>query len=61
MCKKLFQAAESMSDCPIRLTPQCHPHASVDVYIHARKRLFYLCCSKCDRVLSPIKTRKPRK
>lgn len=61
MCRKIFADAAQRMNCPIRLTPQCHPRAPLDVYINARRKQAIVCCSKCDRPIVTINARLKRK
>lgn len=54
MCHNIFELAAGKMDCPIRLTPKCHPKAHVDVYVSARLRTIMVCCGHCDRPITII-------
>lgn len=52
----LFDKFDKMKfGAPVRLTPQCHPKAKLDIYIeNGKKRMITVCCSTCDRVVARI-------
>jgi transcription elongation factor Elf1 len=41
--------------CPIKMTPGCHPLASVDVFVDGKKQIITLVCSVCDQTISTIR------
>lgn len=55
MCRELFQLASGKLECPIKVIPQCHPKAHVDVYIVVKDMEIILTCSQCDHPISHIK------
>lgn len=50
----------SRVDCPIMINPRCHPQARWMVHVNGKKRLVYLSCAVCDRLMTVIKARKQR-
>ncbi len=58
MCRNLIELAQKNElDCPIRITPSCHPRAHCEVYAKAKTWEIIICCSKCDRQLAKINVR----
>ena len=58
MCKNLLLAALSKQikiNAPILAHPKCHKNAHFDVHVDGKKRIIYLSCSACDRLISVIK------
>lgn len=55
MCHNIFDLAAGKMDCPIRITPKCHPKSPIDVYVSVKTRTIMLCCSRCDRPISFIR------
>ena len=59
MPSNLFDSASKKRkgfDAPVRLLPECHPQAAVDVWIDSKNRTIVLSCSKCDRTIATVET-----
>ena len=62
-CKEIMDSAYYNQkylnvDCPIMISPKCHPQSSFVVHVDGKQGLIYLSCSRCDRLLSVAKVKR---
>lgn len=59
MCENLWLGAKNKDiDCPIRVTPKCHPRAHCEVFVDLKKYAIILTCSRCDRPISTVRVKR---
>lgn len=51
----LEKQKSSGMECPIMVSPRCHPGANWLVHVDGRKRLVYLSCARCDRLITTVR------
>lgn len=51
------QQADNVT-CPIKIRPNCHPQAAIDVHVDGLGGVIYLSCSQCDRLIVRVKVPK---
>ena len=62
MCSELLATAKKKQNkndmpCPMNIVPKCHPRSHFDVHVDGRRRMIYLSCAVCDKLISLIKVK----
>lgn len=61
-CSEIIEIAtskqeKSKMDCPIKISPKCHPKAPLEVFVDGKKKVITIVCSRCERTVTTVRVR----